>query len=165
MQDNMTITDLSSAVATDSLKYTCLDCNFKTREKSQMDIHVDSLHTDSNHEEVNFVCATCNHEFVEKDGFNEHVRTHDNLNTDKGTDVLLKDTTNYDVPTSLDELSENATDVIVERIEDIAEDAKPPISKPMDKTRHMKKEHVNKDDQIKVQIETIISCVQCEFQR
>ena len=52
---------------------------------------------------------------VEKDGFNEHVRMHDGLNTDKGTDLLLEDTKHDDVPTSLDELSDKKTDVRVEQ--------------------------------------------------
>ena len=73
-----------------------------------MDNHVDSLHADQNHEEVKFVCVTCKHAFVGKDGLNQHVKTHDNLNASQGTtDLLLENTENNDATTNLDELSEN----------------------------------------------------------
>ena len=78
MQDNMTITDISNEEAVnDALKYTCLECNFKTMDKSQMDVHVKSIHAGVEVEEVSFVCGSCDHKFSKEHDFNKHVKTHD----------------------------------------------------------------------------------------
>ena len=42
-----------------------------------MNEHVKSLHVSVQLEEVNFICGVCNHEFVEADDYNAHVKAHD----------------------------------------------------------------------------------------
>ena len=83
LQENVSVTDLSNEITsiespeTNALKYTCLECNFKTTEKSCMNLHVNSLHVSVQLEEVNFIFGVCNHEFVEADDYNAHVKVHD----------------------------------------------------------------------------------------
>ena len=87
LQDNMNITDISDEeVTSDALKYTCLECNFKTMVKNQMDVHVQFLHAGVEADEVNFVCGLCNHKFI--DDFNKYVKTHDKPNENV---VLIED--------------------------------------------------------------------------
>ena len=120
MLENMTITDISNEdirVTTDKqkdlLKYTCLDCKYKTNIKSQMDNHVSSEHANSEAEEPKFECGKCKHEFDKEDNYNNHVVLHDaynessttktDANKESSIDKLLEDTeTSKDKP-SLEE--------------------------------------------------------------
>ena len=83
LQENMTITNLSNVHSKaenrkkETLKYTCLECDYKTRAKRHMDRHVSCI-LKPGPKDVNFVCGTCGHEFFEKDDYNLHVKTHDN---------------------------------------------------------------------------------------
>ena len=63
----------------ENLKFTCLVCNFKTKDKPEMDKHVQTSHA-SQEPDVKFVCGKCDHEFLSKDDFNTHIEIHDNLN-------------------------------------------------------------------------------------
>ena len=80
MNENISITDLSSQESSDhknkALKYTCLSCEYKTKTKSHMDKHVESTH-EVTKKDAHFVCGLCEHEFVEKDDYNLHVKEHD----------------------------------------------------------------------------------------
>ena len=81
----------------DKLKYTCLDCNYKTKTKSHMDEHVRSLHGNGPNKEITFICATCKHEFSEEENYNKHVKIHDEQNnanlltSSKKIDVMVVD--------------------------------------------------------------------------
>ena len=76
LQENMSITNLSSLdkqvldpKKNEVLKYTCLDCEYKTKVKSHMEKHVKSIHMPEA-KDVNFVCGTCDHEFVGEENYN-----------------------------------------------------------------------------------------------
>ena len=74
--EDITVTDLSKG-RSDALKYTCLECNFKTTTKTEMDTHVHSLHVSVELEEINFVCGICKHEFTINEDYKDHVKNHD----------------------------------------------------------------------------------------
>ena len=121
MQDNMTIVSIADEEETvsEALKYTCLDCNFKTKDKMHMDEHIQLVHVVNDEiEEINFVCGKCKHKFTKEDDFNDHVKVHDKppgvAETDPSTksnviiEDLLNDSGNDDkrhIPT-LEETSE-----------------------------------------------------------
>ena len=87
LNDNITLKDLSQSVEEvevesiaaqqkkDVLKYTCLDCDFKTKLKSHMERHVKDIHNLRKGKSTS--CGTCDHEFVEVDNYNAHVKIHD----------------------------------------------------------------------------------------
>ena len=77
LQEDMTISNLSNQTPELTLeqpvfKFTCLECKFFTTEKVTMDDHVKSLHGKSN-----FICRICEHEFLEEEDYNIHLKTHD----------------------------------------------------------------------------------------
>ena len=106
MLENMTTVDLSiTGTNTEALQYTCLECNFKTKVKTEMDNHVHNLHTSVEPEGINFVCGTCSHEFTKEDDFNVHVREHDQpKNSRASPDLLLDDTDDNVESENLEEL-------------------------------------------------------------
>ena len=78
MLENMTAASISDEeTVSDALKYTCLECNFKTKDKLHMDEHVKLVHANDEIEEINFVCGSCSHKFTKEDDFNDHVKIHD----------------------------------------------------------------------------------------
>ena len=81
LQENITITDISKEGSNPGvenvLKYTCMECNFKTTSKSLMDEHVHSLHVSVQMDEVYFICGICNHKFLKADDYNIHLKEHD----------------------------------------------------------------------------------------
>ena len=97
IEDNITITDLSAStnendvgIGNDNevLKYTCLECNFATKDKGCMDAHVKNVHTDSR-TGVDFICRVCKHEFDKEDNYNAHVKTHEIKIQEVPTESLL----------------------------------------------------------------------------
>ena len=81
MQEDMTISNISRDETfshSETLKYTCLDCEYKTREKSQMDEHVVSVHAGPKADDISFICGQCSHKFSEREDYNTHMKTHDN---------------------------------------------------------------------------------------
>ena len=81
LQDNMTISNLSvngelRMIEPEKLKYTCLECDYRTKAKSSMDKHVASVHANTM-KDIHFVCGKCNHEFFEEEDYNLHIKTHD----------------------------------------------------------------------------------------
>ena len=103
MQENISITDLSTEV-TDTLKYTCLECKFKTREKGDMNKHVQSTHTNVSQDDIQFICVSCEHTFSEKEDFNKHLLTHKKQSCSK---EILMDNGNTSENTNLQELVTN----------------------------------------------------------
>ena len=70
MDENLTITDISSNInevnatkADEILKYTCLECNFISKDEASMDVHVKSMHSDLSTTVVDVVCNVCKHKF------------------------------------------------------------------------------------------------------
>ena len=76
MPENLSSTDLSNKVQ-EELKFTCKECNFKTKAIDRMEKHVRSHHENVEVEQINFVCGQCDHTFLEADDYNTHVKTHD----------------------------------------------------------------------------------------
>ena len=76
MPENRSITDISKEVQ-EVLKFTCKECNFKTKAKDRMEKHVHSQHENVDTEQITFVCGQCNHAFLEADDYDSHVKSHD----------------------------------------------------------------------------------------
>ena len=74
VEENVNVVETNQKSVT--LKYTCLECDYKTKVKSHMDKHVQTVHIPEI-KELNFICGICKHEFVEKDNYNTHVKIHD----------------------------------------------------------------------------------------
>ena len=77
LQENLTITNISNespsvTLEETALKFTCLECNFVTKEKNTMELHVQTFHGKSN-----FICKSCSHVFNEEEDYNSHVSMHD----------------------------------------------------------------------------------------
>ena len=130
MQEDMTTTNISQEEikATENkkkkLKYTCLECSYKTKVKSHMDEHVKTLHGQNPTQEIKFNCGSCKHEFCEEENYNKHVKTHDevkeaNKSTSQGKENarnLLDDTHDDVIKPTLEEVSQNPPSVIVEDV-------------------------------------------------
>ena len=87
--ENLMIEDLSSTNLLDdscqvleakTLTYTCFECNFVTKSKSQLEEHVNTHHGPDKNEELRFLCMTCKCEFKEIDQYDDHVKLHENTN-------------------------------------------------------------------------------------
>ena len=95
MQENMTITSIISDQGTkapleeNTLKYTCLDCNFATTEKELMSKHVKGLHGDTSSTDPNFICKVCDHELQGAEDYNIHVKTHDPIPPDESNNISV----------------------------------------------------------------------------
>ena len=83
MDENLTITDISSNInevnatkADELLKYTCLECNFISKDEASMDVHVKSMHSDLSTTVVDVVCNVCNHKFDDAGNYDAHLETH-----------------------------------------------------------------------------------------
>ena len=104
MLENMSITNISNESKKDeSLKYTCLECNFITKEKGCMDAHVVECHGLSVSTVLDFICGICKHEFTEADDYNKHVQIHEVKPEEAIEKALLKEAKNVDKVTTLDE--------------------------------------------------------------
>ena len=81
MDEYLTIADIPNDEKKETvnaeLKYTCTDCNYKTKVKAHMDEHVTSVHKSGESKEVDFICGKCKHRFYEADNYNEHLKRHD----------------------------------------------------------------------------------------
>ena len=62
----------------DKLKYTCIGCEFKTTNKSNMDKHVVAVH-EPTLREADIVCGVCSHKFLEEADYNIHLKTHESI--------------------------------------------------------------------------------------
>ena len=60
----------------EQLKYTCLDCDYKTKGKSNIGKHMVTVH-EQLEKEANFICGICNHEFRVEEQYNTHIKSHD----------------------------------------------------------------------------------------
>ena len=58
LNENITLGDISNNEEIESLKYTCLSCDYKTKLESNMDKHLNNVHKDEA-KRVNFICGTC----------------------------------------------------------------------------------------------------------
>ena len=106
----MTITDMTGEIEqTDTLKYTCLECKYKTKVKGEMNTHVHSVHASVAIEQIKFVCGKCSHEFVKEDDFNEHVKIHD-VPKDDDSKLLVNDDERNEVSLNLEELTGTVKD-------------------------------------------------------
>ena len=77
-QPNISQEDLKATEhSNNKLKYTCLECSYRTKAKSRMDDHVRSMHGQTLNKEINFICGSCKHEFCEEGNYNKHVKIHD----------------------------------------------------------------------------------------
>ena len=82
LQENISSTNLSKQSVTVTIdqnlfKYTCLDCNFVTTEKTEMKDHVINHHDCTGIRNLNFKCITCDCEFDGEEQYQAHVKTHD----------------------------------------------------------------------------------------
>ena len=97
MQEDITISDISSVpeplplLKKESLKYTCLDCEYKTKTKSHMDKHVKDIHKPEE-KDINFICGICQHIFLEEDDYNLHVKVHDDPKETEVSNVISAST-------------------------------------------------------------------------
>ena len=96
LQENLTITNLSNqsvkiTLVEDILKFTCLDCNFVSKEKEHMTNHVITIHNETG---LSFICGVCDHKFKGAEDYNTHVNTHESKNFESDesqrTDGVLK---------------------------------------------------------------------------
>ena len=86
LQENISSTNISNqnqriTIQENALKYTCLECNFATSEKGDMNDHVINIHDCTGLKNMNFVCRICNNEFNGEDEYNTHVKTHESEET------------------------------------------------------------------------------------
>ena len=82
LQENLTITNLSNqsvkiTLVEDILKFTCLDCNFVSKEKEHMTNHVITIHNETG---LSFICGVCDHKFKGAEDYNTYVNTHESKN-------------------------------------------------------------------------------------
>ena len=161
MVENMTVEGiLDEETVSEALKYTCLECNFKTKDKMHMDGHVKLVHTIDDMEEVNLVCGTCSHKFTKEDDFNDHVKIHDmppivsQTNPDKNSNVIIEDLLNdsgnddgRQIPT-LDETTKKETPASDEKESDYLEcnECAWSFTEQFDLKTHMEVFHKKKDD-------------------
>ena len=61
---------------TENLKYTCLECDYKTKTKENMKKHVKSIHEPET-KDIQIICGICKHNFVQEEDFNIHVKQHE----------------------------------------------------------------------------------------
>jgi hypothetical protein len=64
----------------DKYKYKCLDDDFKTSRKREMETHVQSQHVNKDSDEIlelAFTCGVCKLEFKETDDYETHLKTHE----------------------------------------------------------------------------------------
>ena len=61
---------------TDEIKFTCVECDYKTKTKSSIEKHVKSIH-EPDTRDVQMICGICTHEFILEEDYNIHVKTHD----------------------------------------------------------------------------------------
>ena len=59
-------------------RLTCLEDNFVTLDRQDMDQHVKSSHEVQN-EDVDFACNVCNYKLTKNDDFKEHLKTHEKI--------------------------------------------------------------------------------------
>ena len=67
-----------------------------------MNKHVQLAH-EATEKEINMVCGFCKHQFIEKDDYNQHVKTHDEQARDN---LMLKAVTNENIDVTEDRLSD-----------------------------------------------------------
>ena len=105
LQDNMTFADSSVETSPkETLKYTCLECNYKTKVKSEMNAHVQSSHTTIEKDEIKFICGECSQEFIKEEDFKKHVKMHQKLQHEQTTSKLLVDNPDRNIiPVNLEE--------------------------------------------------------------
>ena len=60
----------------DQIKFTCVECDYKTKTKSSIERHVKSIH-EPDTRDVQMICGICTHEFILEEDYNIHVKTHD----------------------------------------------------------------------------------------
>ena len=81
LQEDISISDLTDdnivpELKEEPLKYTCRNCDYKTKTKSHVEKHVKAIHKPEE-KDINFICGTCEHIFVEEDNYNQHVKLHE----------------------------------------------------------------------------------------
>ena len=95
LDDNLTITDLTSNNSTKNqaleiVKFTCAECQFKTKEEDRMDIHVKETHGNSTVTDIDMICGECNHRFEVKEDYIAHMKTHDKTVVGEGKVMLME---------------------------------------------------------------------------
>ena len=105
----------------ENIKFTCLECNFKTKDKPDMDVHIETVHGNQESNDVKFVCSKCDHEFVSKDDFDTHIQIHDNNKEDEhvSTNPQIDATPSFENQEALNHGKESLSVVadVIEQIE------------------------------------------------
>ena len=80
MLEDGSLIDLSQevpeSITEDIHKYTCDPCNFATRNKSEINDHVQKKHSSQEIEEINYLCTKCGKEFVNVEEYEKHEEVH-----------------------------------------------------------------------------------------
>ena len=120
-KENMKILDVDQEVfpmiqhIPETLKYTCLECDYKTKTKVNMEKHVESIH-EPTVKDVHIICGVCEHKFNQEEDYNIHLENHE---TKKDTVVKEPISLNQDNVTIENLLSESDTDKLT-NIEEIS---------------------------------------------
>ena len=78
-----------SREALETVKFTCLECQFKTKDEGRMDIHVKEIHGNSTETVIDFICGECNHGFKVKEDYNAHMKTHEKTATEEEVEAIM----------------------------------------------------------------------------
>ena len=79
LNENISISNLSedsTFIDQEKLKFTCMECEYRTTNKISMEKHVVSIHNQAV-KEPNYVCGICNHKFLKEEDYTTHLLIHD----------------------------------------------------------------------------------------
>ena len=70
----------------DNYRYTCTECQFVTKDESEMKLHVEVTHTSTDEVEMSFLCTICSHKFDNRSKLTSHIES---VHTNRKTDVSI----------------------------------------------------------------------------